>query len=102
MNKKQTDDVEKLADELISCSDSIDVKLVKEVWKAGYNKAKETYKYTEENLRTVMIIATSKMINNRIDLAVFDDIIQSLKQPKLHAEFECEIEQYTQNLHKDV
>jgi hypothetical protein len=71
-------------------------KLVKEHWeddkelnnpssfKAGYNKAKEKYKYTEEDLRKVL---TDKSL---YELSV-DEIIQSLQQPKYPIGFECEM-----------
>jgi hypothetical protein len=70
--------------------------LVKEHWeddkelnnpssfKAGYNKAKEKYKYTEEDLRKVL---TDKSL---YELSV-DEIIQSLQQPKYPIGFECEM-----------
>jgi hypothetical protein len=48
----------------------------------GYTKAKEKYKYTEEDLRKVMDAA------HGLDL---DEIIQSLQQLKMPVGFECEM-----------
>jgi hypothetical protein len=55
---------------------------------AGYNKAKETYKFTEDDLRKV--IEASRDI--RYVTYSEDEIIQSIQQPKLPQYFECEIE----------
>lgn len=90
------DEVEKLADKLISCSDFIDVLLVKEVWKSGYNKAKEKYKYTEEDLRKAIDMAQETMLvdlrsDEREHKYTKDEIIQSLQQPKMPVAFKCEI-----------
>jgi hypothetical protein len=65
-------------------------------FKQGYNKAKEKYKYTEEDLRD----AYDRGLNNidsdgcPIDKPSDDinDFIQSLQQPKYPIGFECEIE----------
>jgi hypothetical protein len=97
------DDVEKLADKLISCSDFIDVLLVKEVWKSGYNKAKEKYKYTEEDIliirnKLVSMLPTGDVSAWDMIMAAsnytkwFDEYIQSLQQPKYPVAFECEME----------
>jgi hypothetical protein len=56
-------------------------------FRKGYNKAKETYKYTEEDLRKV--IEASRDI--RYVTYSEDELIQSL-QPKRPKYFECEIE----------
>ncbi len=56
----------------------------------GYNKAKETYKYTEENLRECC-----SLIFNALgvgDDITTDEIIQHIQQPKRPKYFECEIE----------
>lgn len=48
--------VEKMANELISCSDNVDVQLVKEVWKAGFNTHKELVKdksFTVEDMERI-------------------------------------------------
>ncbi len=71
------DDVEKLADEIISCSDTVDVQLVKEVWKAGYKAA--TKGYSEEDLRKAY--DTNHYSQEEKDKH-WEDFKQSLKQPK--------------------
>jgi hypothetical protein len=80
-------------------------KLVKEHWeddkelnnpssfKAGYNKAKEKYKYTEEDLRTLIgKIRSALPKHNYNHYSIdYDEIIKSLQQPKYPVGFECEI-----------
>jgi len=62
----------------------------------GYNKAKEKYKYTEEDIKEAMnkIIGYAILFPDRIiwdkDIAL---IIQSLQQPKMPVGFKCEIEE---------
>jgi hypothetical protein len=70
-------------------------RLVKEHWekdkesnnpssfKSGYKKAKEKYKYTEEDLRKAIRMCKGEF--------TIEEIIQSLQQPKLPVAFECEI-----------
>jgi hypothetical protein len=79
-------------------------KLVKEHWeddkelnnpssfKAGYNKAKEKYKYTEEDLRTLIgKIRSALPKHNYNHYSIdYDEIIKSLQQPKYPVAFECE------------
>jgi hypothetical protein len=50
----------------------------------GYNKAKEKYKYTEDDLRKAIRMCKGEF--------TIDEIIQSLQQPKYPVAFECEIE----------
>lgn len=54
----------------------------------GYNKAKEKYKYTEEDVRRA--IEMSKDIKY-VTFSI-DEIIQSLQQPSRPTHFECEID----------
>jgi hypothetical protein len=54
-------------------------------FKAGYNKAKETYKFAEDDLRKV--IEASRDI--RYVTYSEEEIIQSIQQPKLPQYFEC-------------
>ena len=61
-------------------------------FKAGYNKAKEKYKYTEEDLRKVInktIHACNKAQKESYGELVIDEdeIIQSLQQPKIPVGF---------------
>jgi hypothetical protein len=54
-------------------------------FKAGYNKAKETYKYTEDDLIAVWNVAFEEgvSLDDEInDPVSFKDVIQSLQQPK--------------------
>ena len=61
----------------------------------GYNKAKETYKYTEDDLIAVWNVAFEEgvSLDDEInDPVSFKDVIQSLQQPKRPEYFECEME----------
>ena len=61
----------------------------------GYNKAKETYKYTEDDLIAVWNAAFEEgvSLDDEInDPVSFKDVIQSLQQPKRPKYFECEME----------
>jgi hypothetical protein len=61
----------------------------------GYNKAKETYKYTEEDLTAVWNIAFNEgvSLDDEInDPVSFKDVIKSLQQHKRPKYFECEME----------
>ena len=61
----------------------------------GYNKAKETYKYTEDDLIAVWNVAFEEgvSLDDEInDPVSFKDVIQSLQQPKRPKYFECEME----------
>jgi hypothetical protein len=54
----------------------------------GYNKAKEKYKYTEEDLRKAIELSDK---NQRLNDPLHpNEIIQSLQQPKMPVAFECE------------
>ena len=50
----------------------------------GYNKAKETYKYTEDDLRDIW----KYIENNRV---TYKEYLKSLNQPNLPVAFECEM-----------
>ena len=68
----------------------------------GFNKAKETYKFTEEDLETAMLKISEYLLesieNNKVPNSgeKVDEIIQSLHQPKRPKYFECEMEDYGQ------
>lgn len=82
----------------------------REIYVAGYNKAKEKYKYTEEDLRKAIQLAwEADSIDGTVDLNIVlhygdnndlrtkwseDEIIQSLSQPKMPIGFECETDYY--------
>jgi len=66
-------------------------------FKAGYNKAKEKYKYTEEDLRKAIEMAKVMGYGDSAtypmpDVYDEEEIIQSLQQPKYPVAFECEID----------
>ena len=81
----EEDEVEKLAKKYTEETQS---SRMKRVWKAGYNQAKEKYKYTEEDLRKAMKYA-SEITNNK--MKYMEDYIQSLSQPKMPIGFEREL-----------
>jgi intein/homing endonuclease len=73
--------------------------------KHGYNKAKEKYKYTEEDIKTAFE-ASKKLVNyewhmdefhgsscNCVKPTIqnFQELIQSLQQPKYPVAFECDV-----------
>ena len=61
-------------------------------FKSGYNKAKEKYKYTEEDLRKCWKACFDFNKPAGGDSGInLEDFIQSLQQPKMPVAFECEI-----------
>jgi hypothetical protein len=84
------DDVEKIADVLKAGSTYRDYEhLVKRGIIIGYNKAKETYRFSEDDLRKALLI--------KHDGLSVDYVIQSLQQAKRPKYFECEMEQLPSN-----
>jgi hypothetical protein len=72
----------------------------------GYNKAKEKYKYTEEDLRKVIdktIHSCNKAQKESYGELVIDEdeIIQSLQQPKMPVGFKCEMDRVLVNGYKN-
>ena len=64
-------------------------------WHNGYNKAKEKYKYTEEDLRFAIKSAFMQGVERVPYLHQLEDnIIKAIRQPKYPVAFECEIETY--------
>ena len=61
-------------------------------WHNGYNKAKENYKYTEEDIRVA--IFTSALSPTDDLLKRSDEIIEHLQKPSRPTQFECEEEIY--------
>jgi hypothetical protein len=63
----------------------------------GFNKTKETYKFTEEDLETAMLRISEYLLesieNNKVPNSgeKVDEIIQSLQQPKLPKYFQIEM-----------
>jgi hypothetical protein len=60
-------------------------------YKDGYNKAKEKYKYTEEDMRTAISETRKGMLFSK---TYEDEYIQSLNLPKMPVVFECEIQYF--------
>jgi len=60
----------------------------------GYNKAKEKYKYTEEDLRIAMRFGRlgANLLLTELE-SPFQTLIESLQQPKYPIAFECEMKQ---------
>jgi hypothetical protein len=56
----------------------------------GYNKAKETYKYTKEDLIKAIEMAITSKYEYKLEFYNQNEIIQSLQQPKRPKYFECE------------
>jgi len=86
------DEVEKLAKEygeLICNKDGT----ARFDFKRGYNKAKEKYKYTEEDIMKAVVFGYRQNgRNGHIDNEEEREFIQSLQQPKMPVGFECEME----------
>ena len=101
------DDVEKLALDLFPRHENwtlnSDNAEKRPIWVDGYNKAKEKYKYTEEDLKNamfyalhhpteenVMIISKDSIVRKPLTKdSIVRKIIQSLSQPKMPIGFEC-------------
>jgi hypothetical protein len=61
----------------------------------GYNKAKEKYKYTEEDLRKAL--SESFKASQEGYNITCDEIIQSIQQPKYPVAVDCDVEGYKVN-----
>jgi hypothetical protein len=91
------DEVENLVDGVFG-KRTTDNFATREVWKHGYNKAKEKYKYTEQDLKKAIEMAQECFIcecflGPHIEREHTEEsIIQSLQQPKYPIAFECEME----------
>ena len=69
-------------------------------YQKGYNKAKEKYKYTEEDLLRLLCWADSDERN--VQGQKFEDFIQSLSQPKIPIGFECETRVFEEEYRKPI
>ena len=88
------DDVEKLAEIYTTNETDSTLKLIsKYSFRDGYNKAKETYKYTEEDLKNAFNEGYSirDSYGDNSNNMTADEYIQSLQQPKLPIAFECKM-----------
>jgi flagellar biosynthesis/type III secretory pathway protein FliH len=92
------DDVEKLANKWAIDNSDITMEsnsALNKGFKGGYNKAKEKYKYTEEDMRKAIDMAQEESWDEGGYLGLEHEpnkIIQSLQQPKYPVAFECEME----------
>lgn len=85
-SRSQEDDVEQLAREEILYNDS-----KREWWKQGYNKAREKYKFSEEQVREAIRLARIEFDEDRypiIDIQHPNEIIESIKKPKMPVAFD--------------
>ena len=64
-------------------------------FRAGYNKAKEKYKYTEEDMINAILFGMQKGLNvgkvDETDCDWVNNYVKSLQQPKISVGFECEM-----------
>jgi hypothetical protein len=97
----QQDDVEKLAKEEYPIFDEDLLGIANNQQHSridfikGYNKAKEKYKFTEEDLRVA--IFTSALSSTDDLLKRCDEIIERLQQPSRPTHFECEMVRLSSN-----
>jgi hypothetical protein len=106
------DEVEKLAEEFKSSYKKVGVTDYEvSSFIVGYNKAKEKYKYTEEQLKTAIHKAIIFSEENRKitsgEYAVkfykfYGESIQSLNLPKMPNAFECEIKCFEEEYRKPL
>ncbi len=75
----QEDGLDELANHHFRKSE-YEIKLRKESFIDGYNKAKEKYKYTEEDMRKAIDMATTSKHDSTLIFFNADEIIQSLHQ----------------------
>jgi hypothetical protein len=103
----QDDEVDKLAEERFPVKNEAALDIIEclqikqEVYAEGYNKAREKYEFTKEDMRKAIImssLSTVDFIPDRCDV-----IIQTIQQPKLPIAFECEMElvYYAANMPKE-
>jgi len=91
---EQEDDVDELAKEYGESIGNKDGTSAFD-YKRGYNKAKEKYKYTEEDIRMAVRDGSAMgEVNDEEYEEYVKWIIQSLSQPKMPVAFECEIEYF--------
>ncbi len=86
------DDVEKLAEDLFDKgSDNLlhPQYQMRTFFNIGYNKAREKYKFTEEDMRKAIRLATTSKHDYTLVFFSEKEIIQSLSQPKMPTHFEC-------------
>ena len=73
------------------------IQLWEEVVGKGFYKAKEKYKYTEEQVREV--IGKAQLLNHNNEFVFTEEyLIESLQQPKYPIAFECEMQEYVRDM----
>jgi hypothetical protein len=101
----QQDDVEELAEREyptfnlgLNATTSVHT-ISQEAFIIGYNKAKEKYKYTEEDVRRAIEMRTEIKGDGMDDMFFTDDeIIERLQQPSRPTHFECEMVEYVRDM----
>jgi hypothetical protein len=113
----QNDEIDKLAEERFPIKNEAALDIIEslqikqEVYAEGYNKAREKFLYTEEDVFGFLTYYNSinfnkpeyrykhptmdgseREYNRSIDRKIFEEYIQSIQQPKLPVAFECEME----------
>jgi hypothetical protein len=90
----QGEDIERLAIDYVNLHYRVNNYYAPLSFVAGYNIAKETYKYTEEDVRKAIMFGCYQQKNYNCIINTEEiDFIQSLQQqPKIPIAFECETE----------
>ena len=95
------DDVEKLAQQEFDKPDIVDMgtditPAYQQGFIVGYNKAKEKYKYTEEDMIKAILFGMQKGLNvGKVDETDSDwanNYVKFLQQPKMPVGFKCEVQ----------
>lgn len=89
------DDVEKLAEDLFDKgSDNLlhPQYQMRTFFNIGYNKAREKYKFTQEDMKKAIRLATTSKHDYTLIFFSEEEIIQSFSQPKMPTHFEFKME----------
>lgn len=92
------DDVEQMANDTYPQPNpyqvglSVGADMKKEAFIVGYNKAREKYKYTEEDMRKAIDMATTSKYDSALIFFNANEIIKSISQ--YPTEFECEMKYF--------
>jgi len=99
------DEVDKLSADYTEewCSKrKVDV-YIHDAFKAGYNKAKEKYKYTEDDMKIAIQQAFLSGVERLEDFGKVESMLmENIKQPKYPIGFECEDEVYMYSINGDI
>lgn len=95
-SRHQEDGIRSLAREQFPNDGTVDSSYLTRGFIKGYNKAKEKYKYTEEDMKIAIQQAFLSGVERLEDFEKVEKMtlenIQSLTQPKMPVEFECEMD----------